>query len=123
MIGGSLQKISARLAGRLHGNDAKFIGVSIDSRTLSAGELFVAIHGERFDGHDFVPAVADTGAAGALVHRLQQLDLPQVCVGDTRLALGQLAAAWRQEFDIPVIGVTGSNGKTTVKEMLASIMA
>ena len=123
MIGGSLQKISARLAGQLHGNDAKFIGVSIDSRTLSAGELFVAIQGECFDGHDFVPAVADTGAAGALVHQLQELALPQVCVGDTRLALGQMATAWRQEFDIPVIGVTGSNGKTTVKEMLASIMA
>ncbi|MCH8958365.1 MAG: UDP-N-acetylmuramoyl-tripeptide--D-alanyl-D-alanine ligase [Proteobacteria bacterium] len=122
MIGGSLQKISAHLAGQLHGNDAKFAGVSIDSRKVSAGELFIAIQGEHFDGHDFVLAAAGTGAAGALVHRLQQVDLPQVGVGDTRLALGRLAEEWRQEFDIPVIAVTGSNGKTTVKEMLASIM-
>ncbi|MCH8895293.1 MAG: UDP-N-acetylmuramoyl-tripeptide--D-alanyl-D-alanine ligase [Proteobacteria bacterium] len=122
MIGGSLQRISAQLAGQLHGNDAKFAGVSIDSRKLSAGELFVAIEGERFDGHDFVLAAAGTGAVGALVHQLQEVAVPQVCVGDTRLALGRLAAAWRQEFDIPVIAVTGSNGKTTVKEMLASIM-
>ena len=122
MISKSLQQISEQLAGQLHGNDSKFVGVSIDSRKLSAGELFVAIQGDRFDAHDFVLAVADKGAAGALVHRLQQVALPQVCVGDTRLALGQLAAAWRQKFDIPVIAVTGSNGKTTVKEMLASIM-
>ncbi|MCZ6500174.1 MAG: UDP-N-acetylmuramoyl-tripeptide--D-alanyl-D-alanine ligase [Gammaproteobacteria bacterium] len=122
MIGGGLQQISGELAGQLHGNDAKFVGVSIDSRALSSGELFVAIRGERFDGHDFVADVAGGGAAGALVHQLQEAALPQVCVGDTRLALGQLAAAWRQEFDIPVIAVTGSNGKTTVKEMLASIM-
>ena len=122
MIGGSLQQISGQLAGQLHGHDAKFVGVSIDSRKLSAGELFVAIKGERFDGHDFVHAVSGAGVVGALVHELQQVGLPQVCVGDTRLALGQLAAAWRQEFDIPVIAITGSNGKTTVKEMLASIM-
>jgi len=122
MISGSLLQISEKLAGELRGKDARFVGVSIDSRALSAGELFVAIKGDRFDGHDFVADVAGGGAAGVLAHRFQEAALPQVLVSDTGLALGQLAAAWRQGFDIPVIAVTGSNGKTTVKEMLASIM-
>jgi UDP-N-acetylmuramoyl-tripeptide--D-alanyl-D-alanine ligase len=123
MITGRLQEISEKLNGQLHGDDAQFAGVSIDSRKISAGELFIAIKGDRFDGHEFLPDAAGCGAAGALVDHLQQASLPQVHVDDTRLALGRLAAEWRLEFDIPVIAVTGSNGKTTVKNMLASIMS
>ena len=107
------------------GSDAMFDSVGTDSRSVSAGMLFVALKGERFDGHDFVREVLAKGAAGAMVERPwadANPDLPLIAVNDTRLALGQLAAAWRRRFAIPLIGVTGSNGKTTVKEMCAAIL-
>ena len=99
-----------------------FSGVSTDSRTLRPGELFVALEGPRFDGHDYLPAVAAAGAAGALVRRAHPA-LPCLEVADPLTALGQLAAAWRARFDIPVLAVTGSSGKTTVKELLAAALA
>ena len=103
-----------------------FTGVSTDSRAIASGELFVALKGERFDGHDYVRDVLACGASAAMVEcgwaEEHGRDLPLVCVADTRLALGKLAAHWRREFDIPLIGITGSNGKTTVKEMCAAIM-
>lgn len=103
----------------------RFSGVSTDSRAIASGELFVALKGERFDGHAFVPEVLARGAAAALVARdwnPAAAGLPLLRVDDTRLALGQLAAHWRQQFALPVIGITGSNGKTTVKEMCAAIL-
>lgn len=100
----------------------EFHGVSTDSRTLQPGELFVALDGPRFDGHDYLPAVAAAGAAGALVRRAHPA-LPCLEVADPLTALGQLAAAWRSHFDIPVLAVTGSSGKTTVKELLAAAVA
>ncbi len=103
-----------------------FSGVSTDSRSIGAGELFVALRGERFEGHDYVRDVLARGGAAALVThewaKAAGAGLPLVCVADTRIALGKLAAHWRRQFDIPLIGVTGSNGKTTVKEMCAAIM-
>ncbi|ANX04239.1 UDP-N-acetylmuramoyl-tripeptide--D-alanyl-D-alanine ligase [Immundisolibacter cernigliae] len=99
-----------------------FSGVSTDSRTLRPGELFVALEGPHFDGHDYLPAVAAAGAAGALVRRAHP-SLPCLEVADPLTALGQLAAAWRARFDIPVLAVTGSSGKTTVKELLAAALA
>ena len=103
-----------------------FTGVSTDSRSIGAGELFVALRGERFDGHDYVRDVLARGAAAAMVRDAWAAEhgagLPLVCATDTRIALGRLAAHWRRQFDIPLIGVTGSNGKTTVKEMCAAIM-
>lgn len=99
-----------------------FSGVSTDSRTLCAGELFVALEGPHFDGHDYLPAVAAAGAAGALVRRAHP-SLPCLEVADPLTALGQLAAAWRARFDIPVLAITGSSGKTTVKELLAGALA
>jgi UDP-N-acetylmuramoyl-tripeptide--D-alanyl-D-alanine ligase len=103
-----------------------FSGVSTDSRRIGAGELFVALRGERFDGHDFVREVLARGAAAAMVDGAwdegQASGLPLVVVADTRLALGALAGHWRQQFDLPLIGITGSNGKTTVKEMCAAIL-
>jgi len=106
---------------------ARFDGVGTDSRALVPGQLFVALRGERFDGHDFVGIAAEAGAAAALVDARWFTEnptpaLPVVVVGDTRLALGTLAAAWRARFALPLIGVTGSNGKTTVKEMCAAIL-
>lgn len=104
--------------------DAVFDGVSTDSRNLAAGNLFVALRGERFDAHDYLNEVAAKGAAAVLAERVPDgFALPALLVPDTRTALGQLAAGWRRQFAVPVIGVTGSNGKTTVKEMIASILA
>jgi UDP-N-acetylmuramoyl-tripeptide--D-alanyl-D-alanine ligase len=97
--------------------------VSTNSRAIEAGNLFVALVGERFDAHDFLPDVASSRAAAVVAHQVpQNYPLPALLVPDTRHALGQIANWWRRQFAIPVIGVTGSNGKTTVKEMIASIL-
>lgn len=106
---------------------ARFTCVGTDSRHVRPGQLFVALRGERFDGHDFVAAAAEAGAVAALVDSRwaaahDPAPLPLLVVDDTRLALGRLAAHWRSRFDIPLIGVTGSNGKTTVKDMCAAIL-
>jgi UDP-N-acetylmuramoyl-tripeptide--D-alanyl-D-alanine ligase len=103
-----------------------FSGVSTDSRSIATGELFVALKGERFDGHDYVRDVLARGAAAALVEHgwasQHGEGLPLVHAADTRLALGSLGGHWRRQFELPLIGITGSNGKTTVKEMCAAIM-
>ena len=101
--------------------DARVLRVTTDSRGILAGDLFVAITGERFDGNDFARAALDAGASGVLVSR--DLGLAgQLLVADTRQALGALARAWRRRFDLPLIAVTGSNGKTTVTQMLRAIL-
>jgi UDP-N-acetylmuramoyl-tripeptide--D-alanyl-D-alanine ligase len=115
--------IAASTGGRLEGADREVAGLGIDTRTLAPGELFAAIRGERFDGHDFAAAALERGAVALLVARRLPLDLPQVVVDDTTLALGRLARAWRERHAIPVVGVGGSNGKTTTKEMIAAILA
>ncbi|MDD4963757.1 MAG: UDP-N-acetylmuramoyl-tripeptide--D-alanyl-D-alanine ligase [Gallionella sp.] len=120
------------LAATLRGEDAYFTRVSTDTRKVESGDLFVALRGERFDGGEFVVQAIQSGAVAALVDHAQaeRIGLAQdadgcpialLIVPDTRLALGQLAAYWRSQFDLLMVGVTGSNGKTTVKEMLASI--
>jgi UDP-N-acetylmuramoyl-tripeptide--D-alanyl-D-alanine ligase len=104
--------------------DAEFDGVSTDSRNVSPKSLFVALRGERFDAHDFLHEVAAKGVAAVVVERIPEgLTVPALVVPDTRVALGEMARYWRRRFSLPVIGVTGSNGKTTVKEMIASILA
>ena len=108
--------------GRLVGADVPFDNVSTDSRSLSAGALFVALKGPNFDGHEYVQAALARGAVVALVERELPLALPQVVAPDVLAALSQFAHAWRKQFSYPVIGVTGSNGKTTTKEMLGSIL-
>ena len=122
---GSLQQLVEAIPGaRLVGPDASFDGVSTDSRKVEAGALFVALVGETFDAHDFLDQVAGQGVAAVVVSRLPEgWTLPAIVVPDTLVALGRIAHVWRAQFDIPVIGVTGSNGKTTVKEMIASILA
>jgi len=108
----------------LHGDATlKIQRVNTDSRTCQAGDLFVALKGERFDANDFLPQVAASGATAALAHRgLDEAKLAGIEVSDTRVALGQLAKGWRNQFVLPVIAVTGSNGKTTVTQMIASIL-
>ncbi|MBV6286040.1 UDP-N-acetylmuramoyl-tripeptide--D-alanyl-D-alanine ligase [Pseudomonas aegrilactucae] len=119
----SLSQLAAPLQGRVHGADATFTGVSIDSRAIVAGQLFVALAGPRFDGHDYLNEVAAKGAVAALVEReVPNTTLAQLVVADCRLALGQLGALNRAGFTRPVAAITGSSGKTTVKEMLASIL-
>ncbi len=100
-----------------------FSSVSTDTRTLTAGALFVALRGEHFDAHEFVGAARERGAVAAVVERALDVDLPQVVVADARRALGRGAAQWRARFTLPVIAVAGSNGKTTVTQMIASILA
>ena len=119
----TLSQLADTLHGRVPGDDARFDGVSIDSRAIAAGDLFVALVGPRFDGHDYLDDVAAKGAVAALVQReVPGSTLPQLVVADTRLALGQLGALNRAAFTRPVAAITGSSGKTTVKEMLASIL-
>ena len=122
-----LLAVARATAGSLVGDNASFRGVSTDSRTIAAGELFIALRGENFHGHDYVAAAQARGAVGAVVAAdaadvLQPLGLPLVLVAETRLSLGALAADWRGRFQLPLIAVTGSNGKTTTKEMIASIL-
>ena len=110
------------LNGELTGADVLFTSVSKDSRDIVNGSLYVAIKGESFDGHEFVEQAGVAGAAGALVSEAQAAELPQIRVSDTRRALGELAAYWRQQYTGKLVGITGSNGKTTVKEMTRSIL-
>ncbi|MBK7648403.1 MAG: UDP-N-acetylmuramoyl-tripeptide--D-alanyl-D-alanine ligase [Betaproteobacteria bacterium] len=120
-----LSQVADATQGRLIGNDVEVTGVSTDTRTVADGQLFIALSGERFDAHDFLDQAITAGATALLVS--DESKLPAGCsavvVGDdTRLALGRLAAAWRARFSLPVIAVTGSNGKTTTKEMVAAIL-
>ncbi len=118
-----LSEIAGALSGRLVGNDVGFSSVSTDSRAIQQGQLFIALTGPRFDGHDYLGEVAGKGAVAALVEReVPNVVLPQLVVRDTRMALGQLGALNRQAFTGKVAAVTGSSGKTSVKEMLASIL-
>jgi len=122
-LNGRLAEVAAASGGRLAGADTAFAGESIDSRTLKPGELFFALRGERVDGHAFVAAAAARGAAGAVVEKAGDAPIPQIVVKDTVAALAALARAWRVRSGATIIGVGGSNGKTTTKELLASILA
>lgn len=117
-----LSDAAIAVQGVLHGDDRSFTGASMDSRQVAANELFIALPGTRVDGHDFLALARERGAVAALVEKKVSDPLPQLVVADARLALGRLAAWWRTHYTCPVIGLTGSNGKTTVKELLAAIL-
>lgn len=115
-----VQLDGARVVGQ---PDLPFTRVHSDTRSLQPGDLFVALKGERFDAHDFLPQAQGQGALAAIAHHgLAEAGLPGVEVPDTRRALGELSRDWRSQFDLPLIAVTGSNGKTTVTQMIASIL-
>ncbi|MEA5444843.1 UDP-N-acetylmuramoyl-tripeptide--D-alanyl-D-alanine ligase [Gammaproteobacteria bacterium AB-CW1] len=119
----TLAMLAEQTGGRLHGDDLAFDRVCTDSRSLQAGDLFVAIAGPNFDGHDFASHALQEGACAVLVSRhLSALGGPQVVVEDTVAALGRFAAWWRQTLQGPLVGVTGSNGKTTVRSLIAAVL-
>jgi UDP-N-acetylmuramoyl-tripeptide--D-alanyl-D-alanine ligase len=125
-----LSEAAAATGARLRGADIAFDSVGTDTRTLAPGALFVALKGERFDGHDFVARARAAGAVAAMVEAAGSMRedrglnerLSLLIVDDTRKALGTLAACWRNRFTMPLVALTGSSGKTTVKEMLAGIL-
>lgn len=118
----TLNDLQAALGGELKG-DVAFQRVCTDTRTLQAGDLFVALKGPNFDGHRFIAQAREAGAVAAVVDQFQRDGLPQWKVEDTRIALGQIARLNRERFTGPVFAVTGSSGKTTVKEMLATVLS
>ena len=119
-----LSEVAQAVGGRMLGLDVALPGVSTDTRTIGEGQLFIALAGEHFDAHDFLAQAVEAGAGALLVADEGKLPAgaSAVVVDDTRLALGRLAAAWRRQFAVPLIAVTGSNGKTTTKEMIAAIL-
>ena len=123
-----MSQVAQALGATLHGKDVMMTGVSKDTRDIHEGDLYVALKGDRFDGHQFVAEANASGAVGALVSTPVSLDVPQVQVEDTRIALGQFAAHWRrlwgqQQTAGKLVGITGSNGKTSVKEMVSKILS
>jgi UDP-N-acetylmuramoyl-tripeptide--D-alanyl-D-alanine ligase len=118
-----LSEAAQLLAGSFTGADSKFTGVSTDTRQLLPGALFFALQGPNFDGHGFIETAREQGAVAAAVAHPSESALPQIEVADTRLALGSLSAHWRQQFTLPLVGITGSNGKTTVRAMTAAILS
>lgn len=122
MINLALSAIAAQLNSKLHGDDMVITNVSTDTRTLNAGDLFVALSGDNFDANRFVANAAAQGAIAAIVTKKQAVDIPQIVVKDSRLALGLLGKMVRELVNPKVAALTGSNGKTTTKEMLAAIL-
>ncbi|HIF49977.1 MAG TPA: UDP-N-acetylmuramoyl-tripeptide--D-alanyl-D-alanine ligase [Thiotrichaceae bacterium] len=123
MINMSLSKAAKAIDSSFKGNDIMFSGCSTDSRTIKNGNLFIALAGENFDGHDYVSVAEDNGASSIMLEREVNHTKPALLVKDTRKAMGLLARSWRVELSIPLVAITGSNGKTTVKEMVNSILS
>ncbi|MFK7955800.1 MAG: UDP-N-acetylmuramoyl-tripeptide--D-alanyl-D-alanine ligase [Lysobacterales bacterium] len=122
MIDASTQDVSGAIGAEVRGRQTRFHGVGIDTRTLPPEALFVALPGDRVDGHDYVQAAHNRGASAALVERFIDSDITQLKCDNAAAAFARLAAHWRRQFDLPVVGITGSNGKTSVKTMLAAIV-
>jgi len=122
-IRANCSQVAGWVNGQLAGEDRVFHGAGSDSRTIASGMLFIALKGPNHDGHDHVAAAAERGVAAVLVERQLPVTIPQIVVNDTHAALGELGSAWRQNLGLPLAAVTGSNGKTTVKEMTAAILS
>ena len=118
-----LSELEQPLQGHLLGGDREFSRVSTASRSLQAGALFVALAGDNFDGHDYLAQVAASGAVAALVSQAQEIDLPQLQVADTLRGLGRLGACNRKLYQGPLVAITGSSGKTTVKNMVHAVLS
>jgi UDP-N-acetylmuramoyl-tripeptide--D-alanyl-D-alanine ligase len=118
----TLKQLAMKIAATYQGEDLALTGVSIDSRTIKPHQLFIALRAQR-DGHDFIADAVKKGACAVMVDHAVDINIPQIIVKDTLLGLGALAQAWRQQFSIPIIAITGTTGKTTTKEMIASILS
>ncbi len=123
MIRFNLNDMANATGGELRGTNTHFDMVNTDTRTLQADQLFVALRGPNFDGHHYLAQALQVGASGAVVDHPTHCPIPQIVVKDTRLALGDMAKAWRKRASARFIGITGSNGKTTLKEMIAAILS
>ena len=119
----SITEIAEITNGKMHGGEVVVNGLSTDTRSMQSGVLFVALVGDSYDPHEMIEAGYANRAAAVLVQRKINTNVPQIVVKDTYKALQQLAAAWRQRFNLPVIGITGSNGKTSVKELIKQILS
>ncbi len=119
----SLSEIASHVNGRLSGQDINISSVSIDTRTLSSGDLYLALKGLNFDGHTFINKAKAAGASAVLIENEIETECPSIIVKDSHLALAELSGAWKSKTKVKTIGITGSNGKTTVKEMTAAILA
>jgi len=117
----SLSQIAGATDGTLIGADCSVTGHSTDTRTVATGDVYFCLRGYNFDGHNFARDAIDKGAVAVVCEKDLQLNVPQLIVSDARRAFGRFAMLWREQFSKPVIGVTGSNGKTTVKQLLGSI--
>lgn len=123
-----LSDCAEAVQGELVGEDVAITSASIDTRSIKPGQLYIAIKGHNFDGNEFVDQAQEAGAIAAIVHKGVKSNLPHIIVDDTRLALAELAGAWRRSLaargneTLSVVGITGSNGKTTVKEMVAAVL-
>ncbi len=118
-----LSEIATSINSNLVANEQSLQGVSIDSRTTNPGDLYVAITGDNFNGHDFIDSAISKGALAAVTEKKLKLEIPTLTVDDSRQALADIAYHWRKEFSYPLVAITGSNGKTTVKEMISSIFS
>ena len=131
MITMQISKAAEILQATYQGKDICFFGCSTDTRTLKDKELFIALRGENFDGHDYIDKAKAAGASAVLVEgkqdasgsSMEPFTVPSIVVKNTRHAMGELARNWRASFPVPLVAITGSNGKTTVKEMLAAILS
>jgi UDP-N-acetylmuramoyl-tripeptide--D-alanyl-D-alanine ligase len=119
---GTLAQVAEDTGGRLHGTDQPYLAICTDTRTISPGDLFFALRGASYDANSFIADALSRGAAGAVVERKSSVDLAQVEVSDAQRALGEVAHEWRKRFSLPLVGITGSNGKTTIKELTAAIL-
>ncbi len=119
----NLHQVSAIVGGNFVGKEARIQGVTTDSRGDCKGKLFVALHGESFNGEDYCQAAVQRGAAAVLVANAVEVEVPQLIVKDTLVALQAMATAWVRQTGVKIIGITGSNGKTTVKNMLFSVLS
>ncbi|MEH6609496.1 MAG: UDP-N-acetylmuramoyl-tripeptide--D-alanyl-D-alanine ligase [Halioglobus sp.] len=118
-----MSELVSSLQARLVGPDQLFTGVTTDSRSVQPGEIFVALRGQNFDGHEYLSQVAKSGAAGAVVSKQQDSSLSMLQVADTQKALGLIAAYNRALFDGPLVAITGSSGKTSVKNLISAVLA
>ncbi|GAB5453325.1 MAG: UDP-N-acetylmuramoyl-tripeptide--D-alanyl-D-alanine ligase [Halioglobus sp.] len=119
----TLSELETPLEAKRQGQDVSFTAVSTDSRAINTGDLFVALQGERFDGHRYLAEVAQAGAVAAVVSEHDATDLPHLRVQDTQRALGRIGACNRDLYDGPLVAITGSSGKTTVKNMIAAVLS